>query len=48
MHSHPKIKLENNVFELSGSQTIEIKGKITDYFGKELSNAKKLTIEANL
>ena len=48
MQYHPNIKLENNAFELTDKSTIEIKGKITNYFGEEIKGKKFTINEAKL
>ena len=48
MHSHPSIKLDSNSFELTDKKSIEIKGKILDYFGKELKILKEIKVNADL
>lgn len=38
MHSRPTIKLDSTSFELTDKKSIEITGKILDYYEKELEN----------
>lgn len=48
MKHYPKIKLEENAFELAEVSSIEIKGKIQNYFGKNITVENLTIIETKL